>query len=167
MEPKRTTMLTSLSAARRTRASLLMLLYLLALTPVTAELTALIGATDRSHHVTVQQTDTGIQVVLQHDCLSRTMHQHGLVARALTLIAQRPAAGHPDHVIQFAYGIGVQANATILLALERGATLASVLSLHGSFTESSPFHTLRSVPSGLSVGAAPFLLSLRSTVLLI
>lgn len=167
MDPKQPTLLNSLSAAKRAGASLLLLLYLFALTPVSAEFTALIGATDRSHHVTVEQTATGIQVVLRHGCAPRMMHQHGLVARALTLLAQQPAAGHPDHVIQFACGAGIQAKAASWTEFEPDALAASLLSAQGCFLEPPRFHTPRTFSHGPLFEAAPFLLGLRSTVLLI
>ena len=80
----------------------LALLFLLTASPLAPVFTALLAAADSDHQVTIHQTAHGVQVVLRHDCLNSPTHRHGLVAQALTLLAQRPAAGHPDHDIQFA-----------------------------------------------------------------
>lgn len=92
----------ALPALRRVGASCLMLLYLLAGTPLALAVTTLLAMADRSHHVAVQATAEGIQLVLLHDCVNSPTHRHGIVARTLTLMAQRPVEGHPDHVIDFA-----------------------------------------------------------------
>src|SRR6185436_10784128 len=92
----------ALPALRRVGASCLVLLYLLAGTPLTLAVTTLLATSDRSHHVAVQATAEGIQLVLRHDCVNSPTHRHGIVARTLTLMAQRPVEGQPDHVIAFA-----------------------------------------------------------------
>jgi hypothetical protein len=102
------------------------LVYLLSAMPLVPGLTALLATLDRSHHVAVQQTADGLQVVLRHDCVNAPAHRHGLVARALTLIAQRPAEGHPDHVIQFAASATSQPASTFTLAPATGEP-ASIL----------------------------------------
>jgi len=89
-------------AWRRFVASFLLWVFLVATTPLAPMLTVLMGMVDRSHHVALQPTVNGLQVVLRHDCPGSSTHRHGLVARALTLLAQRPSGAQPDHVIQFA-----------------------------------------------------------------
>jgi hypothetical protein len=93
-----------LPASRRVTASGLLGLFLLIAMPLGPVLTVLLGMADRSHHVAIQRADGGIQVVLRHDCANSPTHRHGLVARALTLIARRPVQSQPDHVIQFLAG---------------------------------------------------------------
>ena len=75
-------------------------LYVGALSPVGLGLTALLGAVDPDHRVTMQTGAAGSRVGLHHggNCAE---HQHGLVARALTLFAAPGRAGEPDHVLQF------------------------------------------------------------------
>ncbi len=80
----------------------MVLLYLLTATPLSPLLTLLLAMTDSSHHVVLGQTKSGIQVVLRHDCFHSPTHRHSIVARAITLVAQRPTEGNPDHVIRFA-----------------------------------------------------------------
>ena len=80
--------------------SFLLCVYVATATPILPVLTALLGSTDRSHHVALQQTAQGVQVVLRHECANLLAHRHGVVARALTLLAQRSTTG-ADHVIQF------------------------------------------------------------------
>ena len=79
-----------------------MLLCWLTGTPLVPGLTTLLAMADRNHHVAVQLAAEGIQLVLCRDCVNSPSHRHGIIAQALALIAERPAEGHPDHVIQFA-----------------------------------------------------------------
>jgi len=87
---------------RLVEGSCMVLLYLLTATPLSPLLMMLLAMTDSSHHAVIGQTSSGTQVVLRHDCYHSPTHRHGIVARAITLVAQRPAEGNPDHVIQFA-----------------------------------------------------------------
>lgn len=157
-----------LPTLRRVGGSWLMWLYLLTGTPLVPSVTTLLAMADRSHQVAVQQTGVGIRVVLRHRCVTCPAHRHGIIARALTLIAQRPAEGHPDHVIQFAASaVSQRAPALALTPAARApapelfpppcdlrpcpALLTSVLAAHP-----------RPPPD-----AGGLLISLRSTVLLI
>jgi len=80
----------------------LALLYLLTVTPFTLALTALLAASDRNHHVAIQQTANRLQLVLRHDRMDLGTHRHGIVAHVLTLFAQRTTtSSQSDHVIQF------------------------------------------------------------------
>src|SRR5205809_2671072 len=80
----------------------LLFFHLITATPFTPVLTALLGAADRSHNAIVQSTNHGYQVVLRHECVNWATHRHGLIARALTVFAQRTTATRSDHVVQFA-----------------------------------------------------------------
>jgi len=51
--------------------------------------------------VAIRQTARGLQVVLRHECANSPAHRHGIVARTLTLFAQRTTAPESDHIIQF------------------------------------------------------------------
>lgn len=82
--------------------SCLLLLYLVSATSLAPVVVALLAGMDRSHHVAVQQTSKGLQVLLQHGCVDSVAHRHGLLAQALTAFAQRAASPQSDHVIQFA-----------------------------------------------------------------
>lgn len=101
MQHNRPTPLRRPQSWRLPGGSCLLLLYLAAATPLAPALTALLAATDRDHHVAIQQTEHGLQVVLRHECSNLPSHQHGMVARVLTLFAQRTTPAQPDHVIQF------------------------------------------------------------------
>jgi len=77
-----------------------LLLYAGAVSPLGLEVAVLIGAFDRTHHVSLCAGARGVQLVLHHDGNSAT-HKHGTVARVLTCFAQPASAVDPDHVIQF------------------------------------------------------------------
>lgn len=137
-------------------------LYLLVTTPLAPALTALLALADRSHHVAIQQTTEGVTVLLRHECANSPIHRHGIVARALTLIAQRTSQGQPDHVIQFsASAITVLvsiAPTTIEPASEAPASCDLLICASPAVSPKIP----RSPPDTSSS-----LLSTRSTVLLI
>jgi len=144
-----------------------MSLYLLTGTPLAPVLTTLLALTDRNHHVAVQQTAGGIQVVLRHDCVSSPAHHHGIIAQTLTLIAQRPAEGYPDHVIQFAASAVSQRACAVILTPATGAPAPELF----------PPGDFRPCPAALTAvsaahprppsDASGLLISLRSTVLLV
>jgi hypothetical protein len=79
----------------------LLLLYLATATPMAAALTALLAAADADHCVAIRQTARGLQVVLRHACPNSPAHRHGMVARVLTLFAQRTTPAQMDHIILF------------------------------------------------------------------
>ena len=79
----------------------LLSLYLVTATPLAPALTALLALADGAHQVALQQSAGGVQVVLHHECVRSAAHRHGMVARTLTLFAQRTAGAQLDHVIQF------------------------------------------------------------------
>jgi hypothetical protein len=143
------------------------LLYLLSATSLAPALTTLLAMLDGSHHVTLQQTACGIRVVLRHDCFNSSTHRHGIIARTLTLVAQRPTQGRPDHVIQFA-AVTTSEQASAPLTVPVADSSASDLFLpcdplpHATrLTDVSAAHP-RPPPD-----ASSLLLSIRSTVLLI
>jgi len=143
------------------------LLYLLTATPVALALTALLALADSSHHLAIQQTEHGIQLVLHHDRVNSPTHRHGMVARALTLIAQRPVGAQPDHVIEFT----ARATSEQTPALAFGPTPDS-LALEPFFQyETLPYpvrlNTASTVYPRPPPGIVGSLLNTRSTVLLI
>lgn len=143
--------------------SLVAALYLLTATPLAPALTALLALADRSHNVAIQQTTGGVTVVLRHDCANSPTHRHGVVARTLTLIAQRTSEAQPDHVIQFSASttsIPVSIAPPIIDSVSNAPALCDVtLCVSPAVTQEIP----RPPPPG----ASSSLLSTRSTVLLI
>ena len=114
---------------RRFVGGWLICLYVFSATPAAPAFVALLGSADRNHRVALQQTADGIQLVLRHECANSPTHRHGLVARALTLLAQRPVAGKPDHVIQFATSTtALQAATVATISPTSDATSVLVLS---------------------------------------
>jgi hypothetical protein len=93
-----------------------MLLYLATATPLAPAVTVLLAEADCSHHVAVERSASGLQVVLRHDCPSPPTHRHTLIARALTAFARPASPSQPDHVIRF--GTLDAARKTAPLALE-------------------------------------------------
>ena len=127
---------------RRVVGSCLACLYILSAAPVAPAFIALLGSADRSHHMALQQTASGIQIVLRHDCANFFTHRHGAVARALTLLAQRPVAGQPDHVIQF--GLSAIADRTLTVATVSGDKRVSKILLSSDFVRSFGIATAES-----------------------
>ena len=76
-------------------------LYLAAYAPAGLGLAALVGSFDYNHQVQMRSGERGLALVLHHgrNCAG---HRHGVIARALTCLAQPASATDPDHVIQFA-----------------------------------------------------------------
>lgn len=145
----------------------LLFLYFVAATPLAPVLITLMAGLDRSHHVAIQQTTQGLQVILRHGCRNSPSHHHGMVARALTVFAQRTTAQQSDHVIQFgALDIAQQAP-----ALEIGPA-SNLPDPDGNVAGYSVFHAAAVT---LQVAASPrsppvptgLLFAVRSTVLLI
>lgn len=157
----------SLPALRRVGASWLMLLCWLTGTPLVPGLTTLLAMADRGHPVAVQLAAEGIQVVLCHDCVKSPSHRHGIIAQALALIAERPAEGHPDHVIQFAASSVSQRASAFTLTQATGAPAPELVPASDLRPCPAP---LASVPEGHPrppPDASGLLPSLRSTVLLV
>jgi hypothetical protein len=102
--------------SRRFAAGCLLWLFLVTTTPLAPVLTTGAGLADRSHHVALQQTARGIQVVLRHECPNSPTHRHGIVARALTLMAERPVGSQPDHIIQFTASAPLEQPPAFILA---------------------------------------------------
>ena len=145
-----------------------MLLYLLSVTPFTLALTALLATSDRSHHVAIQHTAIGLQLLLRHDWVNLGTHRHGMIARALTLFAQRTTtSSKSDHVIQFG---GVD---TMQQPSEPIIAPAPDLQLLAAFVPCDP--VLRAPEMTFSLENLPrpppvtsrLLLSLRSTVIVV
>lgn len=147
--------------------SFLLLIYLVSATSLAPVTVALLAGMDRSHHVAIQQTPSGVQVVLHHGCGDSAAHRHGLLARALTAFAQRAASPQSDHVIQFASTGVVQQ--TSALAIESACDSPAA---NEAGAANLLFHS-----SDLTFGCVAFprpppvaselLLTVRSTVLLI
>jgi hypothetical protein len=78
-----------------------LVLYLAIYAPAGMGLAALVGSFDSNHQVQMRSVERGLALVLHHgrNCAE---HRHGVVARALTCLAQPASATDPDHVIQFA-----------------------------------------------------------------
>ncbi|TAL01941.1 MAG: hypothetical protein EPO07_07910 [Verrucomicrobia bacterium] len=75
-------------------------LYVAACSPVGLGLAALAGSLDSRHQIFLGAGECGGRLVLHHGngC---AQHQHGLIARALTLFAQPASPSEPDHILQF------------------------------------------------------------------
>ena len=156
-----------LPALRRVGASCLMVLYLLAGTPLTLAVTTLLATADRSHHVAVQPTAEGIQLVLRHDCVNSSTHRHGIVARTLTLIAQGPVEGQPDHVIEFAASAVLHQAAAPAIAPAPDSSATGLSSPCELCPCPAPLTSVPATHPRPPADASARLLSLRSTVLLI
>lgn len=78
----------------------MLLLYLGAFSPLGVGGAGLLGLFDSDHEVVLQAGMDKMRVVLHHrgNCLP---HQHGPLARTLTLFAQPASATDADHVLQF------------------------------------------------------------------
>ncbi len=161
------TFLRHLPVWRRVGGLGLLSAFLFNATPLPAAVTALVALADKTHHAAVQQTARGVQVVLRHDCFISPVHRHGLVAQALTLIAQKPTKAQPDHLIQFAFG-DQSARTTPLAFLPLAPPAAPAF-----FAPCDPLPASFDLKSGPQVQSGPppppggWLLSLRCTVLLI
>jgi hypothetical protein len=145
----------------------LLLLYLFTATPLAPVVFSLFAGLDRSHHVAIQRTSIGLQVLLRHGCADLSSHRHGMLARALTVFAQRAAAPQSDHVIQFGSTDTVQQ--TPAFKIERALNLPDSQGI-------SPNDSAFSLGDQTFVAAAAprpppanigLILLLRSTVLLI
>jgi hypothetical protein len=79
---------------------LALVLYLVALSPAGAALTALVALASPEHELQVGCSESGVAVVLHHtgNC---SMHHHSRAGRLLTLLALENNSTSPDHVIQF------------------------------------------------------------------
>jgi len=77
-----------------------LVLYAGASSPLGMAGAAVVGSLDPDHHALVQAEPGSARLILHHEpkCVR---HQHGAVARALTLFAAPARAGDPDHVLQF------------------------------------------------------------------
>jgi hypothetical protein len=100
---------------RRFAAASLLGLFLATVTPLAPLLTAGLGLADRTHHVSIRQSEGATQVVLHHGRPDSPAHHHAIVARALMLIAEPPATGQPDHIIQFNAGATLERSAAFAL----------------------------------------------------
>ena len=81
----------------------LLLLYLFGGTPLAPVVFSVFAGIDRSHHVAIRRTGSGIQILLRHDQADSPSHRHGMIARALTVFAQRTPGPPADHVIPFGF----------------------------------------------------------------
>jgi len=151
----------------RLGGSVLLLFYLVTTTPLAPVLTALLAATERNHYVALQTTARGIQVVLRHDCVNLPSQRHGLVARGLTVFAQRTTATQSDHVIQF--GITDTSKQTPAFAIEAAPGSPAQDAVPA---DEDLFHAARLTALLVSLprpppGPSGFPLTIRSTVLVL
>ena len=167
MQQNASAFLRHLPALRWVGGSCLVLLYLLTAIPLTPTLTALLAMADRSHQVAVQPTAHGIQVVLRHVCFNSPAHRHGLVARALTLFAQRPVEGRLDHVIQFAASPLSDQAPALILAPASDSPAPELLPPSGIQPRPSWLIAALMGPLRPPSDASGALVNVRSTVLLI
>jgi hypothetical protein len=146
----------------------LALLYLLTVTPFTLALTALLATSDPSHHVAIQQAAIGLQLVLRHDCVNLGTHRHGMIARTLTLFAQRTTTSSPwDHVIQFgAVDTMQQTSEPIIAPAPEWQLLAAFVPCGPVLRTPAMTFALENLPRPPPV-TSRLLLSLRSTVLVV
>jgi len=143
----------------------LLLLYLLTATPLAPLMVTLFAELDRDHQVELEQTAEGIQVALRHHH-SSLPHQHGWVARTVTLFAQPTSSAHPDHFIQFG-----RVNASPRVAAPDVDTFESrglrVAHAFDSSIVGPRLISFRATDVWRRPGVGELLLSLRSTILLI
>jgi hypothetical protein len=144
----------------------LLLVFLVGATPAAPALAAFVALADGGHRVVIEETARGIRVVLGHDGAHSPGHRHGLVARALTLVAERPAGPRPDHVLQFSSAPASDRNRAAALTgapdLPVRHPLSPFVPLSGSSGTLLQLAMHLSVPPGDGL-----LLSLRSTVLIL
>ncbi|MEK7678106.1 MAG: hypothetical protein AAB676_19930, partial [Verrucomicrobiota bacterium] len=136
-------------------------------TPLAPALTALLALADRSHPVAVQQTARGIQVVLRHNFFNSPTHRHGMVARALTMIAERPVGSQPDHVIQFAASATSEQASALAIEPAPGAPAPGLFPSYDFLTCPARPTAVPAAHPRPPPGTSGLLLSLRSTVLVI
>jgi len=142
-----------------------LLLYAGAFSPIGMGVVALFGTIDPDHHAILQPGNNGMRLVLRHvgNCSG---HQHGTVARALTMFAQPASRTDPDHVLQFSSATGFPHDSQLVVSAASQLEPIAV-----RFAESFSFIAVQPVQFRLSPHPPPGdhgrLLSLRSTVLLI
>src|SRR5262245_39020601 len=166
MHLERTTSPRHLGIVRLAVGICLLCLFLFSTTPIAPGLTALLGLADRSHHLAVHQSTRGIQVVLQHDCPNSPTHRHGLVARALVMIAERPSGSRADHVIEFSASSTPEKASALTIAVAPGSVTAEVFPVFDLSPFSVRSAVVRTQPPH-PPDANGFLQSVRATVLLI
>ena len=167
MHRERPTILRHLPTLRLVGGSFLVLLGLVTATPLAPALTALLALADRSHPVAVQQTARGIQVVLRHNFFNSPTHRHGMVARALTMIAERPVGSQPDHVIQFAASATSEQASALAIEPAPGAPAPGLFPSYDFLTCPARPTAVPAAHPRPPPGTSGLLLSLRSTVLVI
>jgi hypothetical protein len=152
---------------RRLGANCLLLLYVAAATPLAPGLTALLAATDTSHHVTIEQTMRGFRVVLRHQCANSPSHRHGMAARVLTLFAQRTTPAEPDHIIPFAITDTARETPTLNVEPESRATFLDPSPAAQAWHLRAPSIPIAADFSRPPPAASGLILAVRSTVLLV
>jgi len=157
----------SLASPRARVGGCLLLVYLAAATPLAPALTALLASMDRSHHVAIQQTMRGVEVVLRHHCFDSRPHQHGLAARVLILLAQRTTPAQPDHVIQFGTTDTVRETSKLIVEPEPCCLVPDAFPALGAGLRVPSVSYFSSVFPRPPPAASRLLLALRSTVLLL
>ena len=144
---------------------LVLLLYVIALSPAGAAITALVAAASPDHNLQIACAESGVSVVLHHPG-SCAAHHHGRASRLLTLLASPASLTDPDHVIQFASSVIAAREAQADTAGVPSAVEAAMLS--GS---DCPLVSLATIPHVSFVRPPPDTVlqrvCIRTTVLLI
>ena len=85
---------------RRTAVWCLVLFYLCVSSPFSVPVTVALGALDRGHQVLLGAGREGAPLVVLHHARSCPEHQHGILARTLTVFAKKHSTADADHVLE-------------------------------------------------------------------
>ena len=142
-----------------------MLLYVGGFSPLGLGGAFLLGALDADHQVVLRTGAENVRVVLHHrgNC---AQHQHGPVARALTIFAQPTSPTDPDHVLQFSSATRATRESQLVVPPAKQSELVAVgVAEPVSVLAAKP---IPFIPTPLPpAGGDGILLCLRSTLLLI
>lgn len=142
-----------------------LLLYLAAFSPLGIGFATALGSLDRDHRVNLLAGDAGLRLVLRHQTACQP-HQHGLVARTLTVFARPVSPDQPDHVLQFGAAENFTGSAPIQCLFDStGSPMPAVTT--GMMVSIQSLLPLVSSANHPPPGDASVLRCLRSTVLLI
>ena len=150
---------------RQITAACGLLLYLVAFSPVGMAALALLGTLDPDHQALFKPSTDGLSLVLHHGpkCAA---HQHGAIARTLTIFSEPASPTDPDHVVSFGNGESLWRNSQPIVSADN--SLACVLSVPMESTLRVPTETKAPLPPpDPPDGWQGNLRCLRSTILLI
>lgn len=148
-----------------------MLVYLLATLPVASAVATLVALADRSHRVEVRSDAGSVTLVLHHEGWSSAQHLHGVMVKAITLLALQPVPAHPDHILAFAKQVTSEqvVASSSLNTVEHGQPGEhhfAVDSARSAFSLEALAYAVYARPPSAD-GVYGLLLSLRTTVLII